>query len=151
MAGHPTSPLPLREFNVDISPAVERAKQVVADAMEPIFQNARRHRVAAEILEAAGRATAKHGEQSHLPDGTGPDEEPLQLRGNGRNSDLALYCKYQTDKRAGTGEVTWFDILIEEIAEASEQDDLEALRGELLDSAAVIVNWVLAIDKRREE
>ena len=90
------------------------------------------HAIAAEILQAQGRAEAKHGKQTHLPDGTGPDEVFKQLDRNGQTAaEWALFCKYRTDMNAAAGKVTWFDILLEEVAEASEQDDLaeRALRG----------------------
>lgn len=144
-AGDPINPLPLVEFTkVDLAPLQRQVDAFVAEFARKIKAN----KVAAEIVAGVNRAEAKHGDQSHLPDGTGPDLEPAQTGGTGRNSEWALFCKYQTDKRTAAGEVTWFDILIEEIAEAAERDDPEALRAELIDAGAVILKWILAIDGR---
>lgn len=46
----------------------------------------------------------------------------------------------------GTG--TWSDILVEELTEAIEADNDEDLRAELVQVAAVAVQWIAAIDRR---
>jgi hypothetical protein len=135
---------------------VESMSQALQVMLEPMIRKAKLHGIAAEILQAQGRAEAKHGKQTHLPDGTGPDALFPQVQGRVEPvpvtaAEWALRCKYDTDKNADAGTVSWFDILLEEVAEASEQDDLEALRAELLDSGAVIASWILAIDARREQ
>jgi hypothetical protein len=135
-------------FTID----VESVLEAVREAVKPIIESAKRHAVAAEILQAHEKAVAKHGRHAHLPDGTGPEEVFDQNRAvvNERAANWALVCKETTDKHTHLGTVTWFDILLEEIAEAAEQDDLDALRYELKDAGAVIVSWILAIDERRE-
>lgn len=43
---------------------------------------------------------------------------------------------------------TWADILIEEVAEAVETENDTDLRSELVQVAAVAVQWIAAIDRR---
>jgi hypothetical protein len=61
--------------------------------------------------------------------------------------DLAGFYKHQCKERAAHGEVTWLDILLEEVAEAFAESDLVKLRTELIQVAAVAVRWVEAIDR----
>jgi hypothetical protein len=134
----------------------ESIREFVEVIVAPFVRKAKLHGIAAEILQAQARAEGKHGKQTHLPDGTGPDALFPQIQGRIEPvpvtaAEWALRCKYDTDKNAHAGDVTWFDILLEEVAEASEQDDLQALRAELLDSGAVIASWILAIDERIEQ
>lgn len=97
----------------------------------------------------------KWGEQNH-PDGTGPTSTPLNIRGetNGwvDESDsaslLAELFTETTDSRFGRGDGTWRDILLEEVFEALAEDDPDKLRAELIQTAAVAVAWVEAIDRR---
>jgi hypothetical protein len=54
------------------------------------------------------------------------------------------------DQPAGGREtLTWADILEEEIAEALAESDPVKLRAELVQSGAVIVAWIEAIDRAR--
>lgn len=123
---------------------------------------ARTASVLAEVAAARLRQTAKHGDQAHLPDGTGPQSTPLQgivydgpvTPQNGCRKyawGLALLAKESTDRRsqsAGDGTVTFADILLEEVFEAMAEDDQQRLRTELVQAAAVCVQWVEAIDRR---
>lgn len=109
-----------------------------------------------ELAEAARAAEAKHGDQDHLPDGTGPLTDPLgywepasTFIGMDRSADvIADKLRARCDKRARAGTVAWADILFEEIAEAFAEDDPARLRAELLDAGAVIVRWIIALDAR---
>jgi hypothetical protein len=58
---------------------------------------------------------------------------------------LRLACQVAAE----LGVITWADIFEEEVAEALAEVDLERLREELLQVAAVAVAWVEAIDRRR--
>lgn len=63
----------------------------------------------------------------------------------------AVAAQNVCDSRVDLGELTWSDIMIEELAEAVE--DAVAgretnLRAELVQVAAVAVNWIAAIDRR---
>lgn len=100
-----------------------------------------------EIAAERARQNAKWGEQNH-PDGTGAETEPVPLW---RADDFAEWAKNKTDLMARFGTVTWRDILLEEVAEALEEEDADALRAELIQVAAVATQWVEAIDRRREE
>ena len=93
-----------------------------------------------ELAAERKRQTAKHGDQSHLPDGTGPAA-----------AGLADWAKQRTDaasQATGDGTVTFEHILTEEWAEALAEDQPAALRAELIQVAAVAVQWIEAIDKR---
>lgn len=90
-----------------------------------------------DILTERQRQDDKWGEQNH-PDGTG-DEHYKQME--------EAY-KFKVDSVAAVGEDTWDLILLEEIYEALAESDVTKLRKELIESAAVIVAWVGAIDRR---
>ena len=112
--------------------------------------------VLGDVVIERRRQTAKHGDQAHLPDGTGPDvrllERTLWVGGNQlRFSELAALAQSQTDARSqtnGDGTVTFADILLEETFEALAEADPVALRAELVQIAAVAVQWAEAIDQR---
>ena len=89
-------------------------------------------------LEAAAE---KHGEQLDLP----------SFHPNGHAIMDAFLAKHYTDMRARAGEVTWGDILLEEVAEAfEERDDPAKLREELIQVAAMAVAWIRALDHQSE-
>ena len=79
----------------------------------------------------------KWGEQNH-PDGTG---------GRGRVAS-ANAARIACQSSAERGEVTFLDILAEEVAEAFAETDPELLREELIQVAAVAVAWIESIDRR---
>ncbi len=105
------------------------------------------------------RQFAKHGDQLHLPDGTGPQagrawllHQPFGHVGYAR---MARLAREETDLRSqstGDGSVTFADILLEEVfealAETSEATNQFNLRAELIQVAAVAVQWVEVIDRR---
>lgn len=83
------------------------------------------------------RQLAKWGEQRH-PDGTaitGDDER-------------AASAKHTCQSMAAMNQVTWRDILWEEVAEALAEKEPAALRTELVQCAAVIQAWIADIDQR---
>lgn len=99
------------------------------------------HAVAAE----RGRQDAKWGQQDH-PDGTGPE---VVWSFTGPASWVADTAKGATDVAAQEGCLTWRDVLLEEVAEAFAEEDEEALETELVQVAAVAVQWREAIRRRR--
>lgn len=112
--------------------------------------------VIANIINERRRQDEKWGEQNH-PDGTGEKSIPLNgiVRGPGSVTGdkhyafgLALQAKSSTDRKAEAGEVTFADILLEEVFEALAESDPEKLRIELVQVAAVAAQWVEAIDRR---
>ena len=101
----------------------------------------------------------KHGDQSHLPDGTGPRVRLEAMAGNAfglgmdlRADDLARWakarCKAASQNEGGNGTITYEHILTEEWAEALAESDPAALRAELIQLAAVAVQWVETLDRR---
>jgi hypothetical protein len=109
-----------------------------------------------EVLRERERQNEKWGEQNH-PNGTGPVTMPLKL--DIRHIELApamhlakLFTA-STDAAAAphslTAPVTWRHILLEEVFEALAEDDLDKLAVELVQVAAVAVQWREAIERQR--
>lgn len=102
--------------------------------------------VAAEVRHERAAQHARWGTQDH-PDGTGPAR---QLLDTGMTyGELAEAAKARTDAAAEAGRVTYADILLEEVLEALAEADPAKLRTELIQLAAVGVQWVEAGDRRR--
>lgn len=115
-----------------------------------------------EIRNERMRQQKKHGDQNHLPSGTGPDGnlfgELLEAAGNEgvldneRISELAkARCKAASENEGGDGSITFEHILTEEFFEAICEDDPERLYGELVQVAAVVVQWLEKLYKEEEE
>ncbi|WP_433584572.1 hypothetical protein [Microbacterium hydrocarbonoxydans] len=100
-----------------------------------------------ELAAERRRQDEKWGEQNH-PDGTGTGTEVVPLW---YAEDFAEWAKHATDVAARASVVTWREILLEEVAEAFDESDLDKLRTELVQVAAVATQWVEAIDRRRAE
>lgn len=83
------------------------------------------------------RQFAKWGPQHH-PDGTNPE---LSWWADMRRE----HCNANADM----GRVSWHDILMEEVAEASAEVSPNALRKELVQVAAVAAAWIEDIDSRK--
>ncbi len=92
--------------------------------------------ILAEVSDERERQVAKWGEQNH-PDGTGRDGDAEMAR-----LDRAK-CKAN-----GPDEDNFRDILQEEVSEAFAETHPKALRNELVQVAAVAVQWIEAIDRR---
>lgn len=93
-----------------------------------------------EVSDERHRQDKKWGEQN-LPDGTAHDAWALQR-------DIAQ-SECEAAKKAGT--VTFRHVLMEEVLEALAETDPTRLRAELVQVAAVAVQWVEAIDRRVEQ
>lgn len=106
--------------------------------------------ISATIAERA-RQDAKWGEQNH-PDGTGPLVQPLVCPDPVYVADtartLAEMFTYRTETHAAEGTATWLDILLEEVFETVAEEDPVKLRAELIQVAAVAIQWAEAIDRR---
>lgn len=112
--------------------------------------------VYSEIAAEVTRSTEKHGDQSHVPLGTG-DQVPL-LHGTKlakpfehvpvTMGTLAYTARQVTDNSFAIGGGTWADILLEEVAEALAEDDPVRVRAELVQVAAVAVKFIDAIDRQ---
>lgn len=101
-----------------------------------------------DVSDERARQEAKWGQQNH------PDIY-LSLSYPIESSDEA---KALTDVRAKVGQISYADILLEEVAEAVDAarmrmhhgspDTVTALRGELVQVAAVAVAWVEKLDRQ---
>ena len=92
-----------------------------------------------EIKQERRRQDDKWGEQNH-PDGT-----------DTKWAVVANRMKAQCERKARDGKLTFRDIFEEEIWEAYAETDETKLRAELIQAAAVLVNWIGAIDRRRKK
>lgn len=115
----------------------------------------RTERVLQDVLEERRRQTEKHGVQTHLPDGTGPDvwlhPDVRSARTFGELAQNArLRCKAASENEGGDGSIAFEHILTEEWAEALAESDPAALRGELVQLAAVAVQWCEKLDREAE-
>lgn len=116
--------------------------------------------VFAEIEAERIRQDAKWGEQNH------PDVDPV-LTGRAGGCSVqrmaeelgvptAVCARAACDSEAKLGRCTWSLIAVEEVAEAVEaatlaaqgKGELSALRAELVQTAAVFVAWIEAVDRR---
>lgn len=93
-----------------------------------------------EVLAERGRQHEKWGQQDHI-DGTGSYGGLLTLR-------LAEAQQARAACKAANPD-TWHLILREEVAEAFSETDPAALRAELVQVAAVAVQWIETIDRRQ--
>jgi hypothetical protein len=96
----------------------------------------RTQKVLGDIEDERVRQDAKWGEQNH-EDGTSWEWDELNKLVHELN-----------DKKVALGELTWRDILHEEVVEAYGETDPGKLRAELVQVAAVAVCWAEAIDRR---
>jgi hypothetical protein len=101
-----------------------------------------------EVLGERRRQDDKWGEQNHR-NGTGPDvallNYPEQLTYQQLADQMRAFVNLLAEHRMSL----YAPILLEEVFEALAEDDDERLRRELVQVAAVAVQWVEAIDRRR--
>lgn len=90
------------------------------------------------IREERRLQDAKWGEQNHDDFTGGPAARAF-----------ANLQRQLCDRAAHNGGASWMLILAEEVAEAFAETDPEKLEGELVQVAAVCVNWIEAIERRR--
>ena len=103
-----------------------------------------------EVAIERARQDDKWGEQNHS-NGTGTEWTGALvpwLWNEDRATHIAMLAKVACERKAEYGKLTFLDIALEEIAEAFAETDEQKLRAELVQSAAVIVNWIGAIDRR---
>jgi hypothetical protein len=106
-----------------------------------------RERVLADIDAELVSQDDRWGPQNHV-DGTGPSVwwglvgPAADVREMAR--DITEIHAHETDGLP----LTWLDILREEVAEAFAEGDVDTLRAELIQVAAVAAQWVEAIDRR---
>jgi len=95
-------------------------------------------RVLEDVAAERARQRARFGEQ-RLADGTGGT-----FRAAGRR-----LSQRRCDRATAAGRVTWTHVLEEEVSEVLAETDPERLRAELVQVAAVAVQWIEALDRRR--
>jgi hypothetical protein len=93
-----------------------------------------------EVARERALQDEKWGEQNH-PNGTSRDE---WLK-------LATVARKRTDSEAVAGKVTFQHILEEEVFEAFAEEESIHLRHELIQVAAVAVQWVEALDRKEKK
>lgn len=98
-----------------------------------------------EVRNERLRQLRKHGVQTDLPDGTGPDMACPVTDGSATRAQLAesmkRRCRAVSRDEGGDGSITFEHILTEEWAEAITEEDPERLYDELIQVAAVAVQW----------
>ncbi len=102
-----------------------------------------------DVLTERGRQDAKWAEQNH-PDGTGPATQPLRGMFSDARADVVSGAMRQRCQSSTVdGGDNWADILLEEVFEAiAEEPGSRGLREELVQVAALTIQWVEAIDRR---
>lgn len=100
-----------------------------------------------DVIDEMVRQDAKWGKQNHH-DGTGPRTFPV-IR-TGYAFEMAAVFTHETDSAARRGEVTWRHIFLKEVFEALAENNPSRLRAELVQVAAVAVQWADAISRRSD-
>lgn len=101
-----------------------------------------RETVFVDIEDEMERQEDKWGADRHLV-GVDNPEGAVGYLGDGQD-----YFRSIVEYRGRRREVTWADILLEEVAEAfDEPDESDSLRTELVQVAAVVASWIEDIDR----
>lgn len=108
-------------------------------------------RIITDVVREVDASTEKHGPQGGVPLGTGPKVEPIEFLSllapaQYTSSVLASLARRRTDFATSQGDVTWSDILLEEVFEALAEEAPGKLRAELVQVAAVVVKMIGRID-----
>ena len=104
--------------------------------------------IAEEIAEERARQDAKWGEQNHPSAFLGDPDKVCRAHGLPTEAEAKARC----EQRAASGTCTWSDIAVEELAEAvaaAAAGDIDAARSELVQTTAVLVQWIESIDRNR--
>lgn len=106
-----------------------------------------------EVVEERRRQDAKWGEQNHPNLSPEVAREIPEDTARDMGVPSAHTARQRVENLARRGQLGYADIALEEFCEAieaaSEVDDNEsALRAELIQTAAVLIAWVEAIDRR---
>lgn len=105
-----------------------------------------RDNVFADIVAERERQETKWGEQNHpSTGGTFPASWREQYGVD------AEKWKSINDERVHYKQLGWDGILLEEVLEALAEEDPERIREELVQVAAVCVNWLECLDRRAED
>ena len=115
--------------------------------LEPTVDHTSTTNVLNDVLAERGRQDEKWGQQNH-PDGTGPRVRWMEGAPLGHSAAVLAGWFRDRCKANVPDQDNYLDILMEEVAEAFAEDDPAKLRAELIQIAAVAVQWVEAIDRR---
>lgn len=121
----------------------ERAARILHDVADRLTGD-----VLSEVRAERLRQDEKWGEQNHA-DGVGDD---VHLLGDVARPTYGTLCYLQRENvndAARQGRSRWAGILLEEAFEALSATSVDELRAELVQVAAVAVQWVQAIDRRQ--
>lgn len=108
--------------------------------------------VAYEVLEERHRQFTRYGTNNSLEDGTGPLERWL-VPVSGMTADMLekeIRSGYEHHEDVH-GAPSWRHLLLEEVAEAFQEEDPVRLREELMQVAALAVSWIETLDHRTAE
>lgn len=97
-------------------------------------------KVLTEVFDERERQHRRWGEQN-FPDGTSFDSWAFQ----------ADAARVEFQDAASDGRLTYLEILREEVLEAFSEEDPAKLRAELVQVAAVAVQWIESIDRRARQ
>lgn len=103
-----------------------------------VERHSRRDAIWEEVVCELDAQDEKWGPDRDLPNGTGHFVYAFR----------AKTAKQATDGAAARGEVTWQHIANEELLEAFAEGDPARIREELIQAAAVLVQWIDAIDRQ---
>lgn len=93
-----------------------------------------------DVLAERRRQHEKWGEQN-LPDGYSSFSDRVR----------AAQARDACNRAASEHTVTWRHVLMEEVAETLAESDPDLLRAELVQVAAVALQWIEAIDRRQSQ
>lgn len=113
--------------------------------------NEKTNDVLQEVLAERERQDAKWGEQNHPNLSPEVAREIPEDTARDMGVPSAHTARQRVENLARRGQLGYADIALEEFAEAIEAaalEDEQALRNELVQTAAVLVAWVEAIDRR---
>lgn len=101
-----------------------------------------------EIIAERARQDAKWGEQNWPSVGTYCDARAPEIAAEVFEIPTEAQAKFMCQQATASGELTFAHIAIEELCEAVAAPDDVARRAELVQLAAVCVQWIEAIDRR---
>lgn len=124
-----------RDHDPDIARSIH--DEELAVRREELRRRYRQAHILREVASERDRQDAKWGVQRH-PNGTNPARY-------GQHRELS---RTLCDAAARQGVVTWRHILLEEVYEGLAEEHPAKLRSELVQVAAVVVNWIEDLDSR---
>jgi hypothetical protein len=127
-----------------------------APDLNEIFRPIRLMTIASEAVAEVTRAHEKHGPNTNLSEGVGPGRSILQeigiQGGVESNHDLMLRVQHFNDTRCAQGNKhTRAGIVLEEFVEALAATTSDERRTELIQTIAMLLDWVGDLDARPDD